>query len=75
MTIPTKMKMTMTMMKPNVKVVIQLEYKIIVGKFAQDKAEATQRLPKQLKVCLECRKTIAVSFKNQNIWNLQVFPG
>ena len=46
MTMTTTIKVTMTMTKiPNVKVVIKLEYEIIVWKFAQDEAKATQRLP------------------------------
>ena len=44
MTMGMTMGMRMTM-RPNVKVVINFEYKIIVGQFAQDEAEATQRLP------------------------------
>ena len=35
-------------MRPYVKVVIKFEYKVIVGKFVQDKAKATQRLPKTI---------------------------
>ena len=37
--------------KPYVKVVINLEYKIIMRKFAQDVTETTQRLPEQRRVC------------------------
>ena len=35
----------MMMTRPDVKVVIKLEYKIIMGKFTQDEAKTTQRLP------------------------------
>ena len=41
-----KVKMAaMTMTRPYVKVVIKLEHKIIMGKFTQDEAKTTQRLP------------------------------
>ena len=74
---PMTMMMTITMtmtMRPNVKVVIELEHKIIVGKFAQDEAKATQRLPIKavesmfisIEVCL---------FRMISFWNRQFFLG
>ena len=63
MTMGMTMGMRMTM-RPNVKVVINFEYKIIVGKFAQDEAEATQRLPIKAveNFCSDQSNTIKVFF-------------
>ena len=56
MTMNVKVKMAaMTMTRPYVKVVIKLEYKIIMGKFTQDEAKTTQRLPKTVESMFRSR--------------------
>ena len=51
---------------PYVKVVIKLEQKVNVGKFASDETEPTQRLPEQKRVYPEWLTTIS---RREYIWN------
>ena len=71
MTMTMTITMTMTM-KPYVKVVIKLEHKIIVGKFAQDEAKAAQRLPIRA-VENFCLNQLKFSFQNDKYLELVIF--